>query len=57
MSKKIKTVAIVALAAAAAMLFSACNPECVDTYDCPTKANNTAQCEKNKCSYIPDAGS
>lgn len=57
LNMKTKIVAIVALAAAASMLFTACNPECIDTFDCPKKANNTAACAGNKCSYIPDAGS
>ena len=56
MNIKTKIAAIVALAAAATTLFSACNPECVDIFDCPAKANNTARCQSNKCSYVPDAG-
>jgi len=57
MNNKTKIAAIVALAAAASMLFTACNPECVDTFDCPAKANSSARCMSNKCSYVADAGS
>ena len=57
MNKKSTIVAIVALAAAASMLFSACNPECVDTFDCAPKLNNIRSCTGNKCVYKLDAGS
>ena len=57
MSKNNKIAAIVALALGASLLFTACNPECVDIFDCAPKANNTIQCISNKCTYTPDAGS
>ncbi len=60
MNNKTKIAAIVALAAAASMLFSACNPECVDLYDCSTKGGQTRACVNNACKYstaAADAGS
>ena len=57
MNQKTKIAVIVALAAAASMIFSACNPECVDTFDCAPKLNNIVSCVDNKCGYKLDAGS
>jgi hypothetical protein len=57
MNQKTKIAVIVALAAAASMIFSACNPECVDTFDCAPKLDNITSCANNKCSYKLDAGS
>ena len=55
MNHKTKIAAIVALAAAASMLFSACSPECVDLYDCPTKGSQSRTCTNNACKYTSSA--
>ncbi len=59
LNMKTKIVAMLALAAAASMLFTACNPECVDKFDCAPKGGSTASCVANKCTYAAgpvDAG-
>ncbi len=63
MAKRLTTLFIIGSAIGTALLLPACNPECVDKFDCPKTSDGAEQtCAANKCTRgtpfvtTPDAG-